>query len=1032
MSDSSTLVSINAADNASNPPSSFQDTPKPSVPNDNSIPANSVSSSSILAASATATHPMTIEPNEPVAKNEHKSEAGLPPKPPIILLPPVEIEDSKERSIMNSTKSNGTGISSKENIDPLATPSPSTAATTTTAKNAIKTTKPATGTTTKTTKPGMSTTAATTTRKPLTTSSLSRAATSTTTTAGSATKGKPSTATSSLTKTAVKTRPPIPSTLKSVTTKPTTSASSIRISATSSSSTTASTTTAASTRAAARTLAPATTTTTIRRSPSTPALPTRPVISSATRRVASSSDAVPTTSSSSSRSSPSSTPGPTRSTSRASIASSATTTTTASTARRPLTSSSTTTPANRATTTSRVSASGTNSTALTTRKPLTSTTNLSSTSSVRSTSTTSSLGKSSVRPTGTTQSTTPTPIRKTLTTSTASTSTRPVTDAAKVKMLSSQLSGLQEKHDQTLKLLQEQEERLKRELAELSAIPQDPQRKPIPSDTQDVLQEMEDLRIQFQTAKEQHEKALEDIATERALELSQLKESHETLLSAMTKERDTIAESLKTLRESGDASEKGKNERIKTLEEQLGIVLQEHADVVEDHKVAMETLRDEIEAAWSLKLESKIQALEKDHKDQLSAAEEKLKSTGHSGEEAIQQLKDSFAEKLKELEDEKESRILDLINQHEAELQAEKDLRVELADEYKDLIARMKDEHEEVVGRLKIRLESTEDALENAQTELGRVQAESQGELQEVRRAMEEIRQLLAIKEEEANTLGKRLQELTEGLQNASMDAMLKDNKKFKVKVVQIYGSSVSGNLKVKRAQHAIGDTLERMEIEHEFVDVSSSDEAKNYMRRKNGGETQLPQIFSGGEYRGVYDDFDYAIETHQLTQFLGFDRTKAFVPREKIPVNSTYNLAQDGEDAEQGAGLPDVVINGLNNRLTASSSSPTSSPPRNVRQSGDMATSLYLLSPSSNRFQSTSSLASNGSSRSNGFKRPGFVQTASQAWDGALKDDVTQAKHDLGFNSVVTPDDDELDELFEKGAVSEAEIEAMLASVHG
>jgi len=56
---------------------------------------------------------------------------------------------------------------------------------------------------------------------------------------------------------------------------------------------------------------------------------------------------------------------------------------------------------------------------------------------------------------------------------------------------------------------------------------------------------MEDLRAQFQNTKEQHEKALEDIACERAVEISQLKESHEALMLAMTQERDTVAESLK-------------------------------------------------------------------------------------------------------------------------------------------------------------------------------------------------------------------------------------------------------------------------------------------------------------------------------------------------------------------------------------------------------------------------------------------------------------------------------------------------------
>lgn len=101
-------------------------------------------------------------------------------------------------------------------------------------------------------------------------------------------------------------------------------------------------------------------------------------------------------------------------------------------------------------------------------------------------------------------------------------------------------------HDQTLKLLQEQEERLKRELEELAVIPEQ-ERKPIPSDTQDVLQEMEELRIQFQNANIQHQKTLEDLATERAEELTKIKEAHETLLQAMTSERDSVSLALKVI-----------------------------------------------------------------------------------------------------------------------------------------------------------------------------------------------------------------------------------------------------------------------------------------------------------------------------------------------------------------------------------------------------------------------------------------------------------------------------------------------------
>lgn len=219
-------------------------------------------------------------------------------------------------------------------------------------------------------------------------------------------------------------------------------------------------------------------------------------------------------------------------------------------------------------------------------------------------------------------------------------------------------------------------------------------------------------------------------------------------------------------------------------------------------------------------------------------------------------------------------------------------------------------------------------------------------------------------------------------------------------------------------------------------MDVATSEEAKMRIRRKSGGVTELPQIFTDGEYRGVFDDFEYASESHQLLQFLAFDRTRAFVPRHKTSSDhgehefSSSSLAQDGEDAEQGAGLPSLVVNGLGNRSTAGGLYGHKT--AHAGGKSDLATSKYLLTPGSSQFPTTSSLSSNGPSRLGLGKKPGFVQSASQVWDGALKSDITHAKHDLGFGtSTVMPDDDELEELYEKGAVSEAELEAMLASVN-
>jgi len=91
--------------------------------------------------------------------------------------------------------------------------------------------------------------------------------------------------------------------------------------------------------------------------------------------------------------------------------------------------------------------------------------------------------------------------------------------------------------------LQEQEERLKKELEELSTAPEH-ERKPIPSDTQDVLQEMEDLRTQFHQANTEHEKAIEDLKAEHERQLTVIKEGHEALLLALTTEKDTASKEL--------------------------------------------------------------------------------------------------------------------------------------------------------------------------------------------------------------------------------------------------------------------------------------------------------------------------------------------------------------------------------------------------------------------------------------------------------------------------------------------------------
>ncbi|KAG0022684.1 hypothetical protein BGZ81_008432 [Podila clonocystis] len=753
-------------------------------------------------------------------------------------------------------------------------------------------------------------------------------------------------------------------------------------------------------------------------------------LASATRRVASSSGAE----TSSSQNSPSSTPSATRSPSRASIASTSTTTTPAT--RRPITSS-TAAAANRTGATARTTPGVTP-----TRRAPTGSTTPSPNSTIRST--TSSVRASAAL------ATTPTPTRPGATAASVITS-RPIPDATKVKMLSTQLNGLQEKtpfldlsmsdHDQTLKLLQEQEERLKRELEELAVIPEQ-ERKPIPSDTQDVLQEMEELRIQFQNANIQHQKKLEGLATERADEIAKIKEAHEMLLQAMTSERDSVSLALKSLQESGEVTEREKSDRIKELEEKLEATIEQRAVAVSEHTEAVEALRAEIETAWTLKLESKVRELTEEHQKAVQSATDKLAESDSTSQSQIKDLEESYALKLQALKDETDARFAELNSAHEASIREQQEKLAKEIESHQDAITLLGKEHSDSLDTIKAelnlsqeqnaellsKLEEAEVDLETSRklrdevdVELTRAQSNAQDQIDLVRQELQQIQKLLAIKEEETSELQKKVQELTDDLEHASLGAMLKNNKKYKVKKVEIYGSSVSANLQIKRSQQAINDQLEHLEIDANFVDISTSEEAKMYMRRKNNGEKTLPQIFSGGDYRGTYEDFEYAIETHQLPQFLGFDRLRPFVPRAKDLGEKNVLLAtgaQDGEDAEQGAGLPDVVVNGLSNKASGEN---------NYNGTKDTATSMYLLSPASNRFHSSSSIGSSGSMSSMySKKQSGFVQAASQVWNGALEDERGRTKHDLGFNAIIA-DDDELDELFEQGAVTEADLEAML-----
>ncbi|CAG8822885.1 7728_t:CDS:1, partial [Racocetra fulgida] len=55
----------------------------------------------------------------------------------------------------------------------------------------------------------------------------------------------------------------------------------------------------------------------------------------------------------------------------------------------------------------------------------------------------------------------------------------------------------------------------------------------------------------------------------------------------------------------------------------------------------------------------------------------------------------------------------------------------------------------------------------------------------------------------------------------------------------------------VKQNQTSIESILNSNKIPYTFIDVAADQDQLNYMKRKNRGVKELPQIFVDGEYKG-------------------------------------------------------------------------------------------------------------------------------------------------------------------------------------
>lgn len=88
-------------------------------------------------------------------------------------------------------------------------------------------------------------------------------------------------------------------------------------------------------------------------------------------------------------------------------------------------------------------------------------------------------------------------------------------------------------------------------------------------------------------------------------------------------------------------------------------------------------------------------------------------------------------------------------------------------------------------------------------------------------------------------------------------------------KLVLFY-SSVSSNREIKKQQKRIQDVLESCKYEFELVDIAIEDGAKARMREICANEKALaPQLANADQYCGDYNDFDEAVESGTLKEFL-------------------------------------------------------------------------------------------------------------------------------------------------------------------
>ncbi|WVO14055.1 hypothetical protein L204_101681 [Cryptococcus depauperatus] len=132
--------------------------------------------------------------------------------------------------------------------------------------------------------------------------------------------------------------------------------------------------------------------------------------------------------------------------------------------------------------------------------------------------------------------------------------------------------------------------------------------------------------------------------------------------------------------------------------------------------------------------------------------------------------------------------------------------------------------------------------------------------------------------------------------------------------LVTIYVTSLTSSPTVRKHHDLLRRSLKAMEIKHEEYDLVMDEEAKRRWQRAKppGKMIGLPGYLVGGEFIGTMDDFEEAVETQTLTQFLKQDIE---IPDEPLAIPESSDLSSKATPKQKS--IQDVELEKLMGSMT-------------------------------------------------------------------------------------------------------------------